>query len=230
MSYNTLGDFMKISNTNFNHLWLSMLGVILLAFGIAATLIANLGFGPFDTFMNILMELFGFEQFGNVVFWVQMIVLLFLFVNKNNFKLDNMDFISSLLSITVISETINFAQSVLANVTIPTSIIFTFGIFSIATGIYFITKSNKFVAPLDKFVVSLSVYFNKPFSTIKIIFDTILITLSILFVFGLGLSVPISIYSIILSISPGYIIKFLEKTIAIEFVEPTVINLETSKA
>ena len=188
MSYNTLGDFMKISNTNFNHLWLSMLGVILLAFGIAATLIANLGFGPFDTFMNILMELFGFEQFGNVVFWVQMIVLLFLFVNKNNFKLDNMDFISSLLSITVISETINFAQSVLANVTIPTSIIFTFGIFSIATGIYFITKSNKFVAPLDKFVVSLSVYFKKDFSTVKIIFDAILITISILLVFTLKIS------------------------------------------
>jgi len=218
---------MKIGNTLYNHLWLSILGVLFLAFGIAATLIANLGFGPFDTFMNIIMEVFGFNSFGNVIFWVQTLLLIFLFINKDRFKLVMTDFFSALVSIAVISETINIAQRFLTTLHIPTSFLFFFGIFSIAFGIYLLTTSNKFVAPIDKFVVSLSVYFKKDFSTVKIIFDAILITISILLVLILNLGVPISIYSIILATSPGYIIKFFEKTIRIEILKPVEVIVTT---
>ena len=62
------------------------------------------------------------------------------------------------------------------------------------------------------------------FSNTFIIF---LITISILLVLILNLGVPISIYSIILATSPGYIIKFFEKTIRIEILKPVEVIVTT---
>ena len=107
-------------------------------------------------------------------------------------------------------------MNIVTNFNIDPELSFIIGGVMIALGLYFITRSNKIVAPLDKLLVSISKKTNRPYSTIKLLLDIILTSFSILTIIILNLDVPITIYSIIISVSIGFIIKFFENVINIK--------------
>ena len=86
---------MTLKNNFINHAWLSVSGLIILATGISMVKTADLGFAPFDTFISVVMETFNFNSFGDVVFWVQMVIFAFLLINKKKFGITITEYISS---------------------------------------------------------------------------------------------------------------------------------------
>ena len=207
---------MTLKNNFINHAWLSVSGLIILATGISMVKTADLGFAPFDTFISVVMEYFNFNSFGDVVFWVQMIIFIFLLLNKKRFGITITEYLTSLIAITLLSEAIIYASDILLTLNIEPNISYFVGGILISLGLYFVTRSNKIVAPLDKLLVSISTITNKPYSSIKLTMDISLTSISIIFIIIFGLNVPITLYSLFITVVIGYIIKFFEKVINIQ--------------
>lgn len=193
----------------------AVLGALLLAVGLTATIAVDLGVSMFDTATLMTQELFKVESFGNAALILHALYVSLLIIFKRKLEPKWIDIIIAIISVFILTRVIN-AFEFIANYVNPTTMSATIIIFLISVlvfniGIYFMAKSNLFVSPYDRFVLQLSWLLKREYGTTRLISDIALFAGSILLIFIFSLDVPISFGTLYIIFTSGLQINLAGK-------------------
>ncbi len=197
----------------------AVIGVFLLAIGLQFTIGIEWGVSMFDTSTLVVERLTGLN-FGNaaVVLHTFYLALLIIFMKKLQSKWVELGL--SLVSIFLLTRVIN-AFSFIAKMSnyesfIITLIVFVISVFVFNIGIYFMSKSNLFISPYDRFVLQLSWALNSELGISRLISDVSLFTLTLIINIIFSLGVTVSIGTAYIIFTSGFQLLLIEKIFKIE--------------
>lgn len=197
----------------------AVIGVLLLSVGLQITIGINWGVSMFDTSTLTMQYLTG-VNFGNAALLLHGIYILLLIIFMKKMQTKWLELGLSVVSIFVLTRVINafgfIAEAVdLPNFTINL-IVFVVCVFVFNIGIYFMSKSNLFIAPYDRFILQLSWALNSELGTARLISDISLFTVTILLILIFNLGVTISLGTAYIVFTSGFQIKAIERIFKIE--------------
>lgn len=174
----------------------AIIGALLLSVGLQVTIGIDWGVSMFDTSTLAIQYLTG-VNFGNSALILHGIYLLILIIGMKKLQSKWVELAISFLSIFILTRFINAFEFIADGINIDSFpialIVFVISVFVFNIGIYFMSKSNLFIAPYDRFILQLSWALNKELGTARLISDISLfaITLIINVIFSLGVTVSL---------------------------------------
>lgn len=197
----------------------AVVGAILLSAGLQVTIGIDLGVSMFDT-ATLAMERLTGVNFGNAAVLLHTIFLIILIVGMKKLESKWSELALSALSIFVLTRVINLFQFIAEAVSFDTLasslIVFVISVFVFNIGIYFMSKSNLFIAPYDRFVLQLSWALKKELGTARLVSDILLFTITIILNLVFSLGVTISIGTAYIIFTSGLQINLIHKFLKIE--------------
>ncbi len=190
-----------------------LVGMIILSIGLNMILIANIGTGPFDTFVIANQSALGIDSFANASFLFHVIFVLIMLIFKNFFKTEVKPALISVLSIFVITRFIAWFDVILKALGFETfNLVFlmAIGFILFSLGIYILSVSNVIIAPYDKFVVQFAAALNINLGTFRVIWDVTMLVLAFIISTITDAGVVFSIGTIIITVGTGSCIRLFE--------------------
>ncbi len=190
-----------------------LVGMIILSIGLNMILIANIGTGPFDTFVIANQSVLGIDSFANASFLFHVIFVLIMLIFKNFFKTEEKPALISVLSIFVITRFIAWFDVILKALGFETfNLVFlmAIGFILFSLGIYILSVSNVIIAPYDKFVVQFAAALNINLGTFRVIWDVTMLVLAFIISTITDAGVVFSIGTIIITVGTGSCIRLFE--------------------
>ncbi len=207
---------MNIEKTKLNHAIFGFFAVNFLSLGVSLFLRVNIGFAAFDTFIITVQELFNFPSYGNTSFFIQLFFCTYLIIFRKKMNLIFFDIGISFIGIFLITRFIDgyiYLLAMVSQVHLPDLVVFTLGLLFLSFGIYLFSVINSITPPMDKFLVSYSIFRKTTYSNIKLALDGSMAAAALAMIFLFELNVPVNGYTIFLTFAPGYVIKFFEHVI-----------------
>lgn len=197
----------------------AVVGAVLLSAGLQVTIGIDWGVSMFDTATLAMSNLTG-VNFGNAAVLLHAIFLIALIVGMKKFQSKWAELALSAISIVLLTRVINafefIANAVNFGSFFVTLIAFVVSVFVFCIGIYFMSKSNLFIAPYDRFCLQLSWATGKELGTARLISDVTLFAVTIILNFILGLGVTISLGTAYIIFTSGLQVNLVHKIFKIE--------------
>lgn len=177
----------------------AVVGAILLSAGLQVTIGIDWGVSMFDTATLAMAKITG-VNFGNAAVLLHTIFLIILIVGMKKLQSKWSEIALSALSIFILTRVINvfaFIATTVHAVQFDSFfiklIVFVISVFVFCVGIYFMSKSNLFIAPYDRFCLQLSWATGKELGTARLMSDVTLFVITIILniIFNLGVTVSI---------------------------------------
>lgn len=195
----------------------SILGAIMLSFGIATIVHYNYGSAAFDTFIVALKMLIG-VSFGTSLKIIQYTILLILLIFKKKFKLTWPDIFMPFISVLVISTTIDLADGVIKENLNGKPIWFlVIGFFIYVYGITLLVRGNIFLAPSDKVLIIMERLLKHTYGFYKVATDILLLSVAIVIIYLNDFDFKISVFTFFLTFTTGFFVMFFTKVNKIIF-------------
>lgn len=190
-----------------------LIGIVILSFGLNMVLIAELGAGPFDTFVMANQKVLGIESFANASFLFHVIFVVIMLVFKDFFKTEVKPALISVLSIFIITRFIALFDTLLhawGFEDLNRLILMVIGFILFSFGIYVLSLSNMIIAPYDKFVVQFATAVSINLGTFRVIVDVSMLVLAFIISHLVHAGVVFSIGTIIITVGTGSCIRMFE--------------------
>ncbi len=194
-------------------------GAVLLSIGLNVTIGIDWGVSMFDTSTLAMQNLTG-VNFGNAAVLLHLIflALMIIFMKKLESKWSELGI--SLISIFVLTRIINIFGFIANKTNIENFVIelivFLVSVFVFNLGIYFMSKSNLFIAPYDRFVLQLSWALDRELGTARLVSDITLFVITIILNFIFGLGVTISLGTAYIIFTSGFQINLIGRVLKLE--------------
>ncbi len=189
----------------------SIIGALMLSFGIATIVQYNEGMAAFDTFIVSLQNLLD-VSFSVSLLIIQCTLLSVLLIFKKQFKLTWPDVLMPLVSVVVISSLIDVFTN-LVNVYLTQRPIWflavTFFIYSY--GITLLVRGNIFLAPSDKVLLVMERFLKHSYGFYKVMSDILLIIVSFIIVYINNYDLKFSLFTLFLTFFTGIFIMLFTK-------------------
>lgn len=197
----------------------AVVGAILLSAGLQVTIGIDWGVSMFDTATLAMQNITG-VNFGNAAVLLHTIFLIILIVGMRKLQSKWSELALSALSIFVLTRVIN-AFSFIADAAhfssfFVTLIVFIISVFVFCIGIYFMSKSNLFIAPYDRFCLQLSWATGKELGTARLMSDVTLFVITIVLNIIFDLGVTVSIGTAYIIFTSGLQVNLAHKIFKIE--------------
>lgn len=200
----------------------AVVGAVLLSAGLQVTIGIDWGVSMFDTATLAMAGITG-VNFGNAAVLLHAIFLIILIVGMKKLESKWSELALSAISIFALTRVINLFQFIadgVANATIDAFIVnlvlFVVSVFVFCIGIYFMSKSNLFIAPYDRFCLQLSWATGKDLGTARLMSDVTLFVITIILSIVLDLGVTISFGTAYLIFTSGLQVNLVHKIFKIE--------------
>ncbi len=191
---------------------LVVIGACLYALGINQLQVLSYGLGPFDTLTLQLTKITYINQFGNASFLIHLtfFIILCLLVKRYNlnYKLVGL----SIISIFILTRIINLFSN-LYYYPNKNIIVFIITFLILNLGLYFLAKSNLIIAPFDKFLVETSNFLQINFGIVRFAGDILILLIVIIINQIYNQIVPITFFTIIITVLTGLNITMYEMII-----------------
>ncbi len=202
-----------MSRNLLKNLGYGLVGIIILSIGLNMILIANIGAGPFDTFVMANQKILGIDSFANASFFFHVIFVVIMLVFKNFFNTELKSALISVLSIFVITRFIALFDTILYALNFDQlNIIFLLicGFLLFSFGIYVLSISNLIIAPYDKFVVEFASSTNISLGTFRVIWDVTMLILAFIISKVTDAGVVFSVGTLLITVGTGSCIRMFE--------------------
>lgn len=189
----------------------SLLGALMLSFGIATIVYYNYGMAALDTFIVSLRFVLG-VSFTVSLLIIQFSILFFLLVLKKTFKLTWPDLYMPALSVVVISSSIGWFERMIHDNLVGKPIWFLIlGFFVYVYGITLLVRGNIFLAPTDKILIVMERFLKHSYGFYKVLTDIIFLLISITLIFINDFDLKITPFTFFLTFFTGIFIMFFTK-------------------
>ncbi len=195
------------------NLFFGLIGMIILSIGLNMILIANIGAGPFDTFVMANQGILGIDSFANASFLFHVIFVVIMLVFRNFFNTELKPALISVLSIFVITRFIALFDTILYTLNFDTLnliLLLIGGFLLFSFGIYILSISNLIIAPYDKFVVEFASSINLSLGTFRVIWDVTMLVLAFIISTITDAGVVFSVGTILITVGTGSCIRMFE--------------------
>lgn len=209
------GNRMKITKQHVRRVGIYVLGLFILAWGVAFAANANLGMSPVNSLPYVLSLVFAVPMSSCVIAVFSFYILLQIVLLRRQFKWINL---TQILFSTIFGYFVDATKYLLGSFFIPTYfgslLMLVISIVCIATGIYLSVSVKLVPMPMEGLTLALAGLQKKlPFHTVKIIVDCAAVLLAVV-VSLIGLSgkvVGVREGTIISALAAGKVIGFLQK-------------------
>lgn len=197
----------------------AVVGAILLSAGLQVTIGIDWGVSMFDTATLAMSNITG-VNFGNAAVLLHTIFLIILIVGMRKLQSKWSELALSALSIFVLTRVINafafIAEMAQFDSIFIKLIVFVISVFVFCIGIYFMSKSNLFIAPYDRFCLQLSWATGKELGTARLMSDITLFVITIILNIIFDLGVTVSIGTAYIIFTSGLQVNLVHKIFKIE--------------
>ena len=182
---------LKNTSGRFSHLCrritMLVIGMEFATFGISLTAVSNIGTTPISTLPYVLSKIFPLS-FGTTTFILNVIfVVLQALLLRSRFSILNLLQIPAVLVFSAfIDLNMHLLQPYSPNNWWLSAALSMFGNLVLAVGIILQVRSKTIVQPGEGIVLAFAAVFHRPFGTVKIINDTVLVVIAAILICGIG--------------------------------------------
>lgn len=197
----------------------AVIGAVLLSAGLQVTIGIDWGVSMFDTATLAMQGITG-VNFGNAAVLLHSIFLIILILGMKKLQSKWSELVLSAISIFALTRVINMFEFIANAVNFESFAVnlvaFVLSVFVFCIGIYFMSKSNLFIAPYDRFCLQLSWATGKDLGTARLISDVTLFVITIILSIILDLGVTVSFGTAYLIFTSGLQVNLVHKIFKIE--------------
>lgn len=172
---------MKLNKKFMYRVLLYVVGLMVLALGVAFSINSKLGISPVNSLPYVLSQITKVEMGTCVIVVFSLFILVQILIKGKDFQWINL---SQLIFSTLFGFFVDGAKALLGNFTLPTYLgqlaMLLMGVVIIALGISLYLDARLVPMPAEGMTLALADKINKPFNQVKTWTDSILVTLSIL--------------------------------------------------
>lgn len=194
-----------------------ILGLLILALGVAFSINSNLGVSPVSSLPYVISQITGIEMGKCVIFIYSFFVMVQILVLSKEFKWFNL---AQILFATIFGYFVTFAQFILGDFSIPTYIgqliMLAISIVLVAIGVYLYIGANMLHMPMEGMVAAINDKILKKYSfaDVKVIMDTTVVVIGIILsLVFLKKLVGIREGTVICALLVGKVMKLIQKVI-----------------